>query len=175
MRHCILLASCFCIKVQPSFCNVSRELYLTNIISALLLLHSFYRATSTVIDKENAERSYREVTEITSKVTLPIARRLKEPTSADPHTPCPLLLDWIYRSAIAHHDVQQMENTNSPDSYVQTMLEAMEEVGHNWGVGGMVLSPLLTGVFPACLSTPIDYLHSQSSISTCSKRGVRLA
>lgn len=136
---------------------MSLELCLTNILSALLLLHSFYRSTSTVVDKESADHCYREVTELTSNVTLPIARRLKEPTSSDVHTPCPLLLDWMYRSVIAYHDVQRIDPTAPFNNYLQTVREAMEELSSHWTVGGIALSSLL--VSAALSSTLIIYLY----------------
>lgn len=126
----------------------------------MLLLHSFYRATSTAIDQETTDLSYSEVTILTSNVTLPIAQRLKEPRSPNMHTPCPLLVDWIYRSAIAYHYVHRTEDTDSLNSYVQTMREAMEELGRYWGVGGTVFLPFLSGIFPVWSSTLVRCLQS---------------
>ena len=143
MWYCILLTSCLCIKVRAQFLLIIHGARNSSLLtlSALLLLHSYYRATSTTINKEETDYSYGEVTKLTSKVTLPIAQRLKEPTSPNIHTPCPFLVDWIYRSAIAYHDVHQTDDTDAINGYVQTMREAMEELGRYWGVGGNV-SPL---------------------------------
>ncbi|KAE8149561.1 chaperonin 10-like protein [Aspergillus avenaceus] len=79
--------------------------------SALLLLHSFHLGASPSVNKESASYCYREVTELTCKVTLPIARRLKELSSSDAHAPCPLLLDWMYRSVIAYNTVRETDTT----------------------------------------------------------------
>lgn len=122
---------------------------LTDTPSALLLLHSFYRTASPTVDKEVANHCYREVTELTSKVTLPIARRLKELSPSDAHAPCPLLLDWMYRSVIAYNDVQEMDATVRFSGYVETVREAMEGLSRHWVVGGIVISFLASAAPPA--------------------------
>lgn len=103
--------------------------------------------TSPAIHKEQTDHAYFEITELTSKVTLPIVRRLKERGSLNTHSPCPMLIDWIYRSAIAYHGIQRTEDTDSVNDYVQTMRDAIEELGRYWGVGGILLFPFLSGIF----------------------------
>ncbi|GAB1206176.1 hypothetical protein APSETT445_004858 [Aspergillus pseudonomiae] len=107
---------------------------------ALLLLHSFHLAASPSANKENANYRYRDVTEITSKVTLPIARRLKELSPSDAHAPSPLLLDWMYRSVIAYNNVRETDTSVLLNGYVETVREAMEVLSRQWAVGGTVVS-----------------------------------
>ncbi|RDW58996.1 fungal specific transcription factor domain-containing protein [Aspergillus mulundensis] len=106
---------------------------------ALLLLHSFPLAFPSA-NKESAQYCYREVTELTSKVTLPIARRLKGLLPSDAHAPSPLLLDWMYRSVIAYNNIRETNTAVLVDGYVETVREAMEGLGRQWGVGGILIS-----------------------------------